>query len=95
MLRKFLVLLAVVAVSFAAPVMSAESCISDWGAAGDIVRQQGLKTVEQLVNGPASPLPGTIVKATLCRQDSGYVYRLVVRDGRGQLKNVVVEAVKH
>ncbi|MEQ1716460.1 MAG: hypothetical protein ABL907_10825 [Hyphomicrobium sp.] len=77
-----------------APVKSEESCIADWGAAGDIVRQQDLQTVEQLTSRAAAPLPGRIVKATLCHQNSGYIYRLVVRDSAGQLKNVVVDAAK-
>lgn len=74
------------------PSQSAESCVSDWGAAGAIVRQQGLQTIEQLKNTGPNGIPGQIVQATLCQSGAAYVYRLVVRDPRGALKNVVVQA---
>ncbi len=69
----------------------ADGCLADWGKAGEIVRQQGLQTVEQLTKMPGV-VAGEIVKATLCAEQGGYVYRLVVRDKAGQLKNVVVSA---
>lgn len=74
---------------------AAETCLTDWGAAGEIVRAQGLKTVEQLAKSSPQQLKGQIVKATLCQDGGGYVYRLVVRDGAGQLKNVVLSASNH
>lgn len=65
--------------------------MSDWGTAGEIVRTQGLRTVEQI----AKASKGQIVKATLCKEGGKYIYRLVVRDGAGQLKNVVLSASDH
>lgn len=76
------------------PAAADDGCVADWGKAGEIVRQNGLATVEQLSKTPGA-VSGQIVKATLCAEAGGYVYRLVVRDGAGQLKNVVVEARNH
>lgn len=83
-----------VALAFAVlPAGAGETCLSDWGAAGEIVRKEGLKTVEQLAKGSPQQLKGQIVRATLCQEPPGtYIYRLVVRDGAGQLRNVVLDA---
>lgn len=74
------------------PLFADESCVSDWGAAGTIVREQDLRTVEQVARERRNAVSGKIVQATLCQAGAGYVYRLVVRDPSGSLKNVVVEA---
>jgi len=80
------------AVLSSGPSYANESCVSDWGAAGTIVREQGLRTVEQVARERRNAVSGKIVQATLCQAGAGYVYRLVVRDPSGSLKNVVVEA---
>ncbi|HMN37953.1 MAG TPA: hypothetical protein PKD49_09655 [Hyphomicrobium sp.] len=74
------------------PLHADESCVSDWGAAGSIVRSQGLRTIEQVARDGGDEVPGTIVQATLCQSGARYIYRLVVRVPTGALKNVVVEA---
>ena len=68
------------------------ACLDDWGAAANVVRANGLKTVEQLANASPRQLKGQIIKATLCEEDGRYVYRLVVRDPAGQMKNAVLDA---
>jgi uncharacterized membrane protein YkoI len=70
-------------------------CIADWGKAADVVRQQGLLTVEELAKTFAKDIPGQIVRATLCKDGDDYIYKLSVRDKQGQLKNVVVDALNH
>ena len=67
-------------------------CLTDWGAAGDIVRANGLQTVEQWSRNFAQQLDGQIIRATLCEEGGSYVYRLVVRDRTGQMKSVVLDA---
>jgi hypothetical protein len=91
-LRHLCLAAAAVAVVTTAGAAHAETCYDDWGAAGDIVRQEGLVTVESLAAKAAAELGGDIIKATLCEGDSGYIYRLVVRDPRGQLRSVMVPA---
>ncbi|MEZ5900706.1 MAG: hypothetical protein R3D51_14575 [Hyphomicrobiaceae bacterium] len=69
-----------------------ERCLSDWGAAGSIVREHGLRTVEQLAEDKKDRGVGRIVQVKLCLAGVRYVYRLVVRDPSGSLKNMEVDA---
>ena len=62
------------------PVGAADSCIADWSIAAPIVHKEGLTTVEALSRIAATELPGIIVKTTLCEENGGFVYRLLVRD---------------
>lgn len=82
------------AVTSAAPAGAAESCFADWSVAAPIVKTEGLATVEQLSQLARSSGSGEIVKTTLCRSDAGYVYRVVLKDGKGQLKTLSVDARK-
>ncbi len=70
----------------------AEDCYNDWGLAGEIVRREKLITVQQLTQANAAGLIEAIVKTTLCKDGDDYIYKLVVRDAKGQLKTVVVDA---
>lgn len=70
----------------------AETCIADWGTAGEIVRREQLVSVEQIARRVKADGLGQILQTTLCRNGGGYVYRLVVRDGAGQLKNAIISA---
>lgn len=74
------------------PVEAAEECFADWSKAAPIVREKGLATVEALSRRSRAMLGGDIVKATLCRQEGTYVYRLVLRGEAGTLRNVVLDA---
>lgn len=73
---------------------AAEECLTDWGAAGAIVRSQKLVPVAELSKSQAVGAAEEIVKATLCRDGDDYIYKLVLRDTKGQLKTVVVDARK-
>ena len=78
-----------------APNGAAADCLADWGLAAQVVKRESLLTVEQISGAEAGAIPGQIVKTTLCKEQGGYVYRLVVRDANGQLRNVVVDAQNH
>jgi hypothetical protein len=67
-------------------------CYADWSVAAPIVRKEGLATVEALTRRAAAKISGDIVKTTLCREKSGFVYRLLIRDHRGRLENRTVDA---
>ena len=73
----------------------AADCLADWSTAAQVVKKENLLTVEQISAAEAGAIPGQIVKTTLCREQGGYVYRLVVREANGQLRNVVVDAQDH
>lgn len=84
-------LAAVFAVSLAVPA-AAEECLTDWGAAGQIVRREKLLTVQQLTQEESVLLPGKPIKTTLCKVGDDYVYKVVVRVTGGALKTIVVDA---
>lgn len=71
---------------------TAGGCYADWSEAAPIVRQQGLATVTSLWLAAQSRIFGDIVKTTLCEENGGYVYRLVIRAPDGQLSNEKVDA---
>ena len=75
-----------------APAAKAADCLNDWAAASQIVKSENLLTVEQLSNVAGDQIQGQIVKTTLCLENGGYVYRLVVRDPKGQMKSVAIDA---
>ena len=78
-----------------APKAAAADCFADWSTAAQVVKKESLLTVEQIAAAEAGAVPGQIVKTTLCKEQGGYVYRLVVRGANGQLRNVVVDAQNH
>lgn len=89
-----LALLATLAASNAhsATAGSEPTCINDWSVAAPIVRQERLATVKELTRRAAAKLPGQIIRTTLCQGENGYIYQLVVRDPKGQLQSVEVDA---
>lgn len=90
--RLILCLSAVAACLWTGAAQSAGGCVPDWGAAGDIVRREGLLTIEQVSRMSPQQLKGQIIQATLCESGGGYVYRLVVRDPSGAMRNVELSA---
>jgi hypothetical protein len=87
--------LPIAAAMLAAAPAGAEVCLSDWGIAGEIVRREKLITIEELTRDILPAGQGQIVKSTLCRREAGYIYRFVVRDRAGQLRNTMVPAARH
>lgn len=67
-------------------------CYSDWSVAAPIVQAEGLMTVEDLSAAARKHMKGEIVKTTLCKENGGYVFRLVVRGADGRLKPMTVDA---
>jgi|SRR5919108_919829 uncharacterized membrane protein YkoI len=97
MKRHLLPLLALLALPAFAPrpaLAQKAQCFADWSDAAAVVRKEGLIAVERLIRLWGGKLFGEIVKSTLCEHEGRYVYRLVVRKGKGQLKIVTVDARK-
>jgi uncharacterized membrane protein YkoI len=86
--------LAVIGLASTASVAAAENgtCFTDWAAASRVVATEGLVTLDQLSKSSQDKLGGDIVRSSLCEASSGYVYKLVVRDAQGRLKNVLLDA---
>jgi hypothetical protein len=84
---------ALVAATIVAPEPAgADGCYANWSVAAPIVQREGLATVEALSQLAQSKISGHIVKTTLCEEESGYVYRLLIRDSAGRLTNHKVDA---
>jgi hypothetical protein len=66
-------------------------CFSDWSIAAALVQSEKLVTVDKLISGAKTSIPGEIIKTTLCKEDGRFVFRLVVRH-KGTLKTVTVDA---
>jgi uncharacterized membrane protein YkoI len=68
-------------------------CWSDWSEAAVIVRRETLMPVERVSRLASAKHPGaTIIKVTLCEEQSRFVYRLLLRDRQGQLKSELLDA---
>jgi uncharacterized membrane protein YkoI len=69
------------------------ACYANWSDAAPVVRAQGLVDMERLSALASTSLAGAeIVRTTLCREQGRFVYRLVVREAKGRLKMVSVDA---
>ncbi len=79
-------------VGFASPPAHAAGCYSDWSEAAPIVHKEGLTTIETLAKSARGRLSGDIVKTTLCEENGGFVYRLLIREPAGRLVNRTVDA---
>lgn len=67
-------------------------CIDDWSEATRIVREERLATVERLSAAARGVVDGAIVRTSLCRESGRYVYRLLVRNSRGDISKMTVDA---
>jgi len=71
---------------------AAAGCYDNWSVAAPIVRKEGLATVETLARRAQAKISGDIIKTTLCEENGGFVYRILIRDSSGRLSNKTVDA---
>lgn len=69
-----------------------ENCIADWSIAAPIVRREGLASVERLAQSVREKGVGTIVRTMLCEVNGSFVYKLITREPKGQVKTFTVDA---
>lgn len=90
--------LAVIALVLALPARAAPaeaaSCFDDWSDAAPVMLKEGLLGTRELHDLARRRLSGDLVGITLCQQGSRYIYRLLMRDPRGRLNTVTVDARK-
>ena len=67
-------------------------CFADWSVAAPIVRREKLLSVEQLNELARSRIAGDLLRTTLCEDGGRFVYRLLVRDAKGVIQSMVVDA---
>jgi len=70
----------------------AAGCYASWSDAAPVVMKEGLTTIEALAKTARGKLSGDIVKTTLCEENGGFVYRLLIREPAGRLVNRTVDA---
>lgn len=92
--RVLRVVLALAAFALPAQVAIAETdrCFEDWSDAAPIMLKEGLVATKDLHDQARLHLTGSLMRITLCRAGSNYVYRLLVRDPSGRLTMVTVDA---
>jgi hypothetical protein len=77
----------------AAPALAGDNpCVNDWSEAAVIVKSEGLLPVDKLAELVKVHKAGDIVKTTLCKEKDTYAYKIVVRDAKGQLKSLTLDA---
>ena len=98
LIRRYSIALAVAAVAAAstfaatAEANPAERCYADWSEAAEIVRSKALVTAKDVRERARIGQIGDVVRMTLCEDKGRYVYRLVVREAKGQVIKLTVDA---
>ena len=67
-------------------------CFSNWSDAAPIVARERLMPARDVQEMSRRQLRGDVVRITLCREDAGYVYLLLMRDGQGRISNLKISA---
>ena len=67
-------------------------CFADWSDAAPVVAQERLLAARDIQDMARRRQLGDLVRITLCRENARYVYRLIVRDGKGRLGNLKIDA---
>lgn len=69
-----------------------DSCFSAWSDAAPVVQREALTAVRDLHTQARQRNLGDVVRVTLCRQDGRFVYRLIVREPKGRVIPLTVDA---
>ena len=75
----------------AAPAATGD-CFPNWSDAAPIVARERLMPARHVQQMSRRQLPGDVVRITLCREEAGYVYLLLMRDGQGRISNLKIDA---
>lgn len=67
-------------------------CFTDWSDAAPIVARERLLVARDVQLFSRRTLDGDVVRLTLCRDGTSYVYRVVLRDARGRITNRTIDA---
>ena len=67
-------------------------CFANWSDAAPIVARERLLAAREIQAMSRRRRSGEVVRITLCREDTGYVYLLLLRDDRGRISNLKIDA---
>lgn len=88
-----LVLTALLALSPApAAVGQSVKCFDDWSDAAPIVLRENLVPAREIQSWARKRLKGNVIRVTLCQDGDHYIYRVLVREPKGRIRNRTVEA---
>ena len=79
----------------AAPALAAvpaDHCFADWSDAVPVVQREALTAVRDLHVQARQRNVGDVVRVTLCAQQGRFVYRLLVREPKGSVVPLTVDA---
>jgi len=68
-------------------------CFGDWSEAEPVVRRERLKTARDVLELAREQFGGDVVRIMLCKEDSGFAYRLVLRWADGRIGNMRLSAL--
>ncbi len=92
MLRPLTIIPMLIAAHSPAPESHATGRCFEWSIAAPIVKKEGLATVEKLTRLAHIKRVGDVLRAKLCEEQGAFSYRLVVRDPKGRLRILMVDA---
>jgi hypothetical protein len=70
----------------------ADSCYAAWSDAAPVVQRESLTAVRDIHAQARQRNLGDVVRVTLCTQEGRFVYRLIVREPRGRVVPLTVDA---
>jgi hypothetical protein len=68
-------------------------CFDDWSDAAPIVLRENLVPARDVQSWARKRLKVNVIRVTLCQDgDNRYIYRLLVREPKGRIRNRIIEA---
>ena len=67
-------------------------CYEDWSDAAPIVLREKLTPTREIQAWARKRLKGNVIRVTLCQDGERYVYRVLVREPKGRIRNRTIEA---
>ncbi len=90
-----LALIALASAALAAPQAPAVgTCVENWSDAAPIVAQEGLIPTRDVHLFARRQHASDLVHIKLCMEETGYVYRLLLRDEQGRLTHLKINALR-
>lgn len=75
-----------------APASEADKCYPSWTEAAPIVKREQLVSAKDIHEQARKRQIGEPIRITLCEEKGHYVYRLVLQDASGKVRNLTVNA---
>jgi hypothetical protein len=69
-----------------------DSCFSAWSDAAPVVHREALTAVRDIHAQARQRNLGEVVRVTLCTEEGRFVYRLIVREPKGRVVPMTVDA---